>query len=175
MIQDRIPWEKVEEFRRLNPRVPPIELRISPIARWRRACGYYRPGYMAIYPDLCQKIGGGYSWPGNVSDRTLAGVMAHEMGHHVHHTDSRANDIRRTFPRNRRVTSYEPNADEAFAESFRLFMLNPSLLREGRRERYDYLLRLDLVPIEHRHWREVLEGAPQRFFDRIEQRWLTAS
>ena len=132
--------------------------------------------WLKICPELCKKPGTGYSWPGSVSDRTVRGVYLHEVGHVVHgqlkNEWAVLNALRRLG--GPRVTSYEPNGEEAFAETFRLFAGNPALLREGRPWRYEFLLRHGINPIADmpRSWERGLVGkAPQRFYDQCE-RWI---
>lgn len=135
---------------------------------------YYRDGGVRTVRALYTRPGTGYSWPGHVSDRTEAGVLAHELGHHVHLSSPDALRVTAKFPwRREQVTSYERSrrgyeAEEAFAETFRLFLLNPSLLSEGRPERYRFLEReLGLVTVETRHWRQVLSDAPAHMSARV--------
>jgi hypothetical protein len=55
------------------------------------------------------------------------------------------------------ITSYEPNLHESFAESMRLFILNPDLLEQGSKPRFDFLLNCGLRPSETRDFRQVLD------------------
>lgn len=72
-----------------------------------------------------------------------------------------------------KVTGYEPNAMETFAETFRLFAGNPGLLMAGRPRRFDYLIKAGIAPaLPVKQWEDgLLPGAPQRFFDQCE-RWI---
>lgn len=107
----------------------------------------------------------GYVWsyPGHKTDRTCAGILAHEFGHHLVTGIQCMPPIdgawylisQRTAP----VTSYEPTYDEARAESLRIFILNPDLLAFARPARYQYITRY-LPPLHQRPWREVLSKAP---------------
>lgn len=160
----------------LSIEMPPVGSRLHHFATVRRHVGWYRlgldRGVITVFPDLCTKPGHGYSWPGHISDRTVQGVLAHELGHHAHHSRYDADGIRAEFPRRHRVTGYEPNVDESFAETFRLLVLNPDLLRQGRPERYDYMTcTLGFVPSETRSWQVVLENAPPRMLARIPE-WM---
>lgn len=104
----------------------------------------------------------GYAWsfPGYKADLTAFGVVAHECGHHLEHVLGYCP----VMP-GKRVTSYEPNAAEALAESVKLFITNPDLLRVGRPRRWAALLAAGLVPPpEMSGWETVLRsrGAHER-------------
>lgn len=89
------------------------------------------------------------SFPGYTSDRTVIGVVCHEIGHHVDEvervsdTSDWANAIRGA-----KVSSYEPYPNEAFAESVRLYILNPALLQVVAPKRYSLLGEI-LGVVEH--------------------------
>lgn len=107
-----------------------------------------------------------WSYPGHKSDRTAAGVLAHETGHHVSHikkiglTKEWAKLLESKAGK-KPITSYEPTREEACAETLRLFILNPDLLRQGRRARYDYLHDVcGLRPFVADTWMGVLSNAP---------------
>ncbi len=170
-VLDRFLGANPDVQRDLLVDLPPVGSQLEKFASARGHVGWYRTGRITLFPHLCTRPGTGYSWPGHVSDRTVQGVLAHELGHHCHLTRPDAMRIMETFPRRCRVTGYEPNASESFAESFRLFVLNPSLLREGRLERYVYLIDLGFVPCESRHWNEILSGIPPRMAARL-PRWI---
>lgn len=117
------------------------------------------------------------SRPGWKTDRTATGVVQHELGHHMWYCASREahtvwRDLIRTSHRDLRVSGYEPNVEEAFAETFRLFVLNPRLLKAALPHRYGCLTdAFDLKPTEFRHWRNVL---PATFHGRALQ-WVERS
>ncbi len=101
------------------------------------------------------------SWMGGVTDRTVLGVIAHELGHHVDFTFSAMKDStpKRIFSteifsewiqleakrRSTRtaewkpITSYHANVGEWFAEMFRVYLLNPALLWNTRWPVYEVL------------------------------------
>lgn len=119
----------------------------------------------------------GYAWsyPGNKSDITPIGVLAHEMGHHCHYSQKewkgllwKAREVRELESP---VTSYEPNAGEVIAEAFRLFILNPHLLLVGRPYRYSMISKLGFKPIERRSWKQVLKGAHPRIIS-TNEKWI---
>jgi hypothetical protein len=116
----------------------------------------------------------GFAWSftGYKSDLTLPGVLAHEMGHHVHFRLENRHPAAAVFSRQLQVyiktvvdaeppvSGYEPNLHEAFAEMMRLFILNPMLLKEGRPKRYTLLADvLNLKPLHQVPWRDVLHHA----------------
>lgn len=126
----------------------------------------------------------GFSWSytGYKADLTSPGVAAHEMGHHTEATlkkELSPGDVanwRRAWGEARtseaRVSSYEPNAGEAFAESMKLFILNPELLREGRPMRWKFLTETaGLKPVHSTPWKAVLRNAHPRLIEGGE-RWL---
>ena len=102
-----------------------------------------------------------WSYPGYKIDRTCAGILAHEFGHHIAgHTKMNANDWRKVVAETLPVSGYEPTANEAWAESMRIFILNPDLLRQGRRLRYEYITQY-FGPLHNATWQEVLKNAPE--------------
>jgi hypothetical protein len=104
------------------------------------------------------------TFPGHKTDRSAAGVPCHENGHHVYFNfQPRAGGRgwRGIVAETKPITSYEPSVGEAFAETLRLFHLNPDLLRCGRPERYEYLIGLGLRPVVAVDWQTVLRHAPE--------------
>jgi len=141
------------------------------------AKGWARRGRLVVAQSACQLAGRGYSWPGSVSDCTFRGVYLHEVGHVVH---AALGDREQAVLAGLRalggpkVTGYEPNAKETFAETFRLLAGNPALLEAGRPWRYDYLREAGVNPPEgsHSNWERGLVGSPpQRFIDQC-ARWI---
>lgn len=139
-----------------------------------------------------------YSWPGYKVDRTAAGVVAHECGHHVMQMKLQGlapdkgmgavGDIARQkvvaisqfhewnqLVKNsgkKKVSGYEPKPSEAFAETMRLFILNPDLLMRAIPARYYWLIEeLNLAPVEKRHYMDVLNHAD---YQTLANRWITA-
>ncbi len=101
-----------------------------------------------------------WSFPGYKVDREPCGVVAHETGHHVDKCCcdiSRGTTWRDTVKNSKSITSYEPNLSESMAESLRLFILNPDLLEQGSRPRYQFLQGIGLKPSETRDFRQVLD------------------
>lgn len=137
--------------------------------------GWYRPGRITVNLPRCRPPtrtpGFAWSFPGYKADMTPIGVYTHELGHHVEEElQPRVSDpwVTDSWMLEPPVSGYEPNFTEAFAEAFRLFLTNPSLLREGRPRRWSTLtVELGLVPstLATIPWDEVLtqRGAHERF------------
>ena len=106
------------------------------------------------------------SHPGWKTDRTALGVVVHELGHHVWYRGSTGKAhaawraVFRATRHSERVSGYEPVAEEAHAETFRLWCLNPSLLQAACPQRYECLVNdFGLRHIDHQPWRKVLPKA----------------
>lgn len=134
--------EIIEDFVSKNPR---FRLRDIKLHNINFSCGFYEPKDGSLHIDLKRtgRLGFGgmaWSWPGYKIDRTPFGVIVHEFGHHCDYTFSpggwtfaRSAELRalkRGFPKEK-VSGYEPNLGEVFAESFRVYATNPALLRAG--------------------------------------------
>jgi hypothetical protein len=148
-----------------------------------RTCGFYSGSSRQIYvsPSRCahpagEKMSRRWSYPGFKIDRTPIGVAAHETGHHV---DNLLFRVSNKMPRELRmkvhaISGYEPNAAESFAETMRVFILNPDLLRKGSPLRYEWIRdELYLKPFVRRNWQEVLVAvrAPERII-RAAHNWI---
>lgn len=125
-----------------------------------------------------------YSWPGWKTDRTACGVVAHEMGHHLENhiacgdskTIKRFGEQWRQLIQNsgkKPVSGYEPVPSEAFAETLRLFILNPDLLMRAIPMRYQWLIEeLNLAPLPKllkQGWCKVLNNPA---YDALAERWI---
>lgn len=146
-----------------------------------RAAGLYSAipteGYwlIQINTKLCRvpiASSASYTWPRYTVDMTPYGVLCHEFGHHWHRTHPEYKRITHVFRSIRRadiepaVTDYaKTNTHEDIAESVRVFVLNPDLLRVLNPFRWAALKKFGLKPLETRPWAEILEeeGAPERF------------
>lgn len=133
-----------------------VEDRVIPTGRppsGSYGCGVYLPRLQQIMVNsaACANPARGtprqFSFPGYSVDRTPVGVLAHEIGHyvdHVHGYVSNSPDWQNAI-RGSKVSSYEPNASESFAESMRLYILNPELLRAIAPRRHEFMaVNLDL-------------------------------
>ena len=133
-----------------------------------------------------------WSFPGHKTDRTAAGILAHETGHHASRilaerlyrktmVATNASELMQLsigyykpwqalLEKTKPITSYEPVPDEAFAETARLFILNPNLLRRGNPARYEFLTKeLGLKPVVTYSWRKVLGSAPDFIYAAAEK------
>ena len=141
-------------------------------------CGFYKShsGIICLDPKKCARevtnpANMCWSHPHYFTDRTVYGVLHHEFGHYVHE--------KLKFPRlpkERKITSYEPNNGERFAETIKLFLGNPELLKEYNPKRYEKLLSLGLKPVHSIPWREVMQNdkMSERFIKRAEEKILRA-
>lgn len=164
-------------YRAHDERAPHLDLRVWYGAiNWDpRKCAspVKRPGYR-------------WSFTGYKADLTAPGVIAHEMGHHVWEcvirddAGKRHARWQRNLIRNwRAFVSDEPapsgygatSTHEDFAESFKLFLLNPDLLYIGRPRRHAFFVtQLYIYPIVEATWHEVLQNAHEKIIDAV-QRW----
>lgn len=160
-----------------NPWLPPWREQWIRIKRRGPEAGWATRGRITVCVDACTLPGRGYSWPGSVSDRTVRGVYLHEIGHVVHGALGAREQEALAGLRalgGPRVTGYEPNSAETFAETFRLFAGNPALLEAGRPWRFEYMLALGIRPMAGmpRKWQRGLIGKPpSRFVEQCE-RWI---
>jgi hypothetical protein len=98
-----------------------------------------------------------WSHPAWKTDRTAFGVVLHETGHHIDqilinkslwgsYPSDRSSWLE--VKKGKRISGYEPNSSEAFAETMRLFIGNPDLLKLAIPSRYNYLCQvLKLQPV----------------------------
>ncbi len=152
-------------------RLPLIQTETS-FNKVRAAGHYFRPkrgeeiGLVRIYIMRCRSRRDGTI--GSVGDRTIAGVTAHEIGHHIDWLLTRRTDgimirtYRKLIKGTIAVTAYgNTDTHEDFAEAMRIFILNPDLLRNLSRMRYEFFAdTLCLKSLETRTWQEVLSSSP---------------
>ena len=124
-------------------------------------CGeyFYKTKAIKIYPNACARPAinpvRSWSFPGYFVDRTIFGVICHEFGHYVHHYLGSP----RIGKFGLQITSYEPNVDERFAETMKVFLTNPDLLKRYNPERYNYLtVKLGLKPVYTSDWKTQLNS-----------------
>ena len=134
-------------------------------------CGFYNSRNKTIYVciEKCsyEVNNPGYRWSHRhyFADREPCGVVCHEFGHYLHHI---LTNCKLVLPRERKITSYEPNNNERFAETIKLFMLNPDLLKQYDPRRYDVIVNvLKLKPIIHTDWKTT-------FGDNINEKFINA-
>lgn len=170
--------QKIREFCDKNsvkqPRIEAVKTRLLPKTLSRDLMGLYvyNTQKIKVYADNCLITGDSrldlsktWSFPGYKTDLSLYGVLAHEVGHHLDNL-LRLRDVWRAH-----IASYDKMLNEQpvsayactsvyedIAESIRLLITNPDLLRILRPMRHTILtVELDLQIIEPRSWREVLE------------------
>lgn len=120
-------------------------------------CGYYEHGTLTIMPNACSSPATNpirsWSYPHYFVDKTVLGVICHEFGHYLYELAGRP----RFGKLGLQITSYEPNMDERFAETIKIFLTNPDLLKQYNRERYDFLtVKLKLKPVYTADWKTQL-------------------
>lgn len=137
----------------------PIPTIIFTDNRLGKICGFYtwKSGKITIIQNRCATptINPGFKWsyPHYFVDKTILGVICHEFGHYLHeHLD---------FPFMEKlglqITGYEPNEYERFAETIKIFLTNPNLLKHYNEKRYKFLTdNLKLKPLHDRDWKEQL-------------------
>lgn len=136
-------------------------------------CAYYRDGHIYIKVAACAspspaQIGAGgraWSYPGHTIDRTPYGVVCHELAHHIDKAHGAAGGLYgrawRQSTGEKPITGYCPNDNEWFAEMFRVFVTNPTLLGSVRPRTYA-LMAAQWQSAETRHWQVVLAGADRQ-------------
>lgn len=133
-------------------------------------CAYYRNNVITLELKACARIGlAGREWsfPHYRIDRTPYGVIAHELGHHVDFS-SLNNNQRKEFEiaiiGSRKITNYEPNIRESFAETFRLYFTNPSLLEKWSPQRFKFMKKYWTSLYADQEWEEILtmNNCPER-------------
>ena len=138
-------------------------------------CGFYNPRNKTIYVciEKCsyEVNNPGFRWSHRhyFVDREPCGVVCHEFGHYLHHI---LTNNKLTLPREKQISSYEPNKFERFAETIKLFMLNPDLLKVYDPKRYDALVnKLHLKPIIHTDWKTTFgENINKKFIAACESK-----
>jgi hypothetical protein len=168
--------ELVKDFCHLNNIPEPNSIKLSKAKCSWRGVYYYDSKSIVLYENSIKqptKIPG-YKWsfPGYKADITPIGVISHELGHHIENIlKIKCNILRKFAIDKKRISSYEPSAEEAFAETMRLFITNPTFLKILSPERYNILINdLKLKPIITDNWDEVLKYAHKKHIIAIENR-----
>lgn len=179
-LQDKITLaqlgvEMCKEFLLDNELVVPKFSILTPEDRYYHvnSCGFYRAKLgVHVMPQKCANLGvagRNWSWPGHWIDRTPYGVVAHEVGHHVHHFHYQNSNYVKDESGEKKLTNYCPNDLEWFAEMFRLFLTNPDLLRLIRPRTFG-LLAEEFNCISEETWQQVLHDAPERHIKLIKSK-----
>ena len=117
----------------------------------------------------------GYRWsfPGYKADLTPIGVLTHEIGHYIHYKIDYSNLSKnlnnlwlRQTENEKSITSYDKNncVSEQIAESLKVFITNPNLLKVGRPIRYNFLVNeFNLIPLHDEPWQEILKYADEKY------------
>ena len=137
-----------------------------------RHCGeyYWNSSTLTIFEDNCKEptINPGYKWtfPHYFADRSILGVICHEFGHYLHEQLG----CPKMGKLGLQITSYEPDIYERFAETIKLFLTNPNLLKQYNPKRYEYLTKkLNLKPIHDIDYISILT-----MYGPINQKYITA-
>lgn len=163
--------ELIREFCTLN------QLKIPKIVYQKldsKGCYFWGRNTLYIDPNNCRHPtktpGFSWSYPGYTADMTIIGVIAHEFGHYYEDNYLRHNQIK-SLPKNKKVSSYEPNLSERLAETMRLFITNPDLLKQLNPKRYKVLAdKWNLKPLHNQTWKEVLKFAHIKYHNAIKNK-----
>jgi hypothetical protein len=168
---------QIMEFAKVNslpaPTVNMVDEEVADDISFRCGCYIVSSNQILICIKRCANIGTGtgfsQSSPASKIDRTPFGVLAHEMGHHVHSLfltskyfkdkHLMASSLKHTFmnTKKEKISGYEPNYRESFAESMRLFISNPDLLKRACPIRYGFIYdQLQLKPLYNELWENML-------------------
>lgn len=164
-IAKRHAWDTiVAEFCDANGIKKPLHVLDDKMAKGMRAKGWCdRTSIYASKGKKPAKVPGwSWSFTGYKADMTAYGIVAHELGHWFHFTAGPTKEIIADFVANsgkKPVSSYEPNAHESFAESTRLYILNPDLLSQACPERFSALEKLGMKTLVNAGWKEILANA----------------
>ena len=142
--------------------------------RYNYNCGTYIQNKIYINESKCanETKTPGFSWSHRhyFVDREPCGVVCHEFGHYIHDFLTK---FKLQFPKENPISGYEPNHKERFAEAFKVFILNPDLLKNYAPKKYEIFTKtLKLIPIFSESWKEVLEksGAHEKFIKSAENK-----
>lgn len=126
-----------------------------------------------ICPAKCSNIakipGYGWSHPHYPVDRTLYGVFIHEFGHFIDYKLNNYDGVPKHL--NEKVTNYEPDDNERFAEGFKLFISNPDLFAKICPHRYKYFTeKMNLKPLNRGSWEYVMRDLHPKYINAIKKR-----
>ena len=148
----------IKQFCELND-IPQPKIELNP-NKQSGYCGEYIPKtkLIKVFPNSCARPAinpvRSWSFPHYFVDRTVLGVICHEFGHYVHYHLGRPKMGKLGL----QITKYEPNMDERFAETMKVFLTNPDLLKYYNPDRYNYLtIKLKLKPVYTSDWKTQLQ------------------
>lgn len=162
---------RMEEFCKLNklpvPEIACILNRPKEGISRPEACAWYKrltygghkDGTITIRVWDCAD-GTKISYPGFIQDRTPFGAVAHETAHHVEFYGKELAKKVRAGSCEEPITAYHTNDSEWFAEMFRVFITNSTLIKWYRPKFYAIVTALGYKPVEARPWQEVLVDRP---------------
>lgn len=121
--------------------------RFCPLNAGRGEARFGKPTMVLLDIERLSYAGQGYSFPGWRADCTIHGVLAHEFGHAVHFARMGEREQSRVrwerewrAAKLERVTRYcGANSWEHVAETLRVFILNPALLRSVAPRAFEYM------------------------------------
>ena len=164
-------YEVLEKFCQLN-KIKMPKIKVDSVNS--DYCGIYesRNKRITVFMKACRvptKVPGyAWSYPGYKADKTPYGVLLHEFGHYM--WDNYYEAEFRKLPKSESVSSYEPDANERCAETFKLFLGNPDLLKVLCPTRYNLIIEAGYKPVINKSWEYVLEGAHIKFFEAIRKK-----
>ena len=107
--------------------------------------GLYFCGYCFANVAKTRTPSAAGDWPGYLVDDTALGVLAHEVGHYVWHwLQLKTEPWRECLRGDKCIGEFETDSEEAWAETLRLFILNPALLKAGLPRRWQWLIGPDI-------------------------------
>lgn len=107
----------------------------------------------------------------SIKENTITGVLVHEFAHLLHYQNFYS-ELNSSFKKLKEplIHFFEMDIEEDIAESIRLFILNPTLLEEGRPKRYKILSKY-FKTLDSDHYIEQLKGVSNSS-RMIIHRWL---
>jgi hypothetical protein len=140
---------------------------------WKRPNTVFVNLKLAVTPP--KTPGFRWSFTGYKADMTPAGICAHEVGHHANY-ERGWRKIQDLIPADvyaeDDISGYVYNQSELIAESIKLFILNPNLLKIGRPAHWKFVTRtMRLKPLHDIPWQDVLKFAHPKFI-KAAQNWI---
>jgi hypothetical protein len=123
----------------------------------------------------------GFAWsfPGWKADLTSVGILCHEFGHHIYYRHKDGNYLQERWEnffsgndwkKESGITSYgNSEIAEDFAETAKVYFLNPDLLAYLWPKRYAILRETGILPLHTLTWQEVLKSAHEKYHKQVEK------